>query len=41
MERCDDSNDVATELELKMPGSSVQQVNFKELNSVLAEMLVN
>lgn len=25
VERCDDSNDVATELELKMPGSSVQQ----------------
>lgn len=24
-ERCDDSNDVATELELKMPGSSAQQ----------------
>ena len=41
VERCDDSNDVATELELKMPGSSVQQVNFKDLNSVLAEMLVN
>lgn len=29
VERCDDSNDVATELELKMPGSLVQQVNLK------------
>lgn len=27
-ERCDDSDDVATELELKMPGSSSQQVGF-------------
>ncbi|CAK7334271.1 unnamed protein product [Dovyalis caffra] len=28
-ERCDDSNDVATDLELKMPGSSSQQVCSK------------
>lgn len=27
-ERCDESNDVATDLELKMPGSSTQQVSF-------------
>lgn len=34
-ERCDDSNDVATELELKMPGSSAQQVSFKDLEAFL------
>lgn len=28
VERCDDSNDVATDLELKIPGSSAQQVCF-------------
>lgn len=28
-EKCDDSNDVATDLELKIPGSSAQQVSFK------------
>lgn len=27
-ERCDDSNDVATDLVLKMPGSSAQQVSL-------------
>lgn len=39
VERCDDSNDVATKLELKMPGSSAQQVSFKDLEVILAEML--
>ena len=28
VERCDESNDVATDLELKMPGSSTQQVSL-------------
>ena len=27
-ERCDDSNEVATDLVLKMPGSSANQVSF-------------
>jgi hypothetical protein len=39
VERCDDSNDVATKLELKMPGSSAQQVSFKDLEAILVEML--
>ena len=33
-ERCDDSNDVITELELKMPGSSAQQVGSKVSSSL-------
>lgn len=38
-ERCDDSNDVATDLELKMPGSSVQQVSFMAIEAIIVEML--
>ena len=34
-DRCDGSNDVATELELKMPGSSTNQVNFIILQPLL------